>query len=372
MGEAVFITELPVKGFVYSPFIAILMSVFPLLGLKASLVFWGVLQVLSIILYLLLFYRLVPTRLPIQLLFTALALSSFPILQILTWGQVGLFTTIAILGALVFYERSQLAIAAGLLAIGMSFKFFPIVFLVPFAIRRDTRFLLMAAAACGLFLFVVPGILLGVDDMLRFYSSLLDSYQHFDWVITNYNSQYFPHVMLRLAEAVQYDVRAYLPVLRWIAYSIVVVNVGLVSLVRRAHLHHANLWGFHILFLSIPFILQTSWPVDLVYIPFGQALIVWHLLDGEKAAPETIIVQRRSPTARATAVFLLIVSIIISNIVFFNLFGDHNLFGSIGFIFWANLLLLAASYVELLPAALQKINMTRGDNPLPGIAAISR
>jgi hypothetical protein len=163
MGTAIFGTDLPVKGYVYSPFIAILLSVFPLLGLKASIVLWGVLQALSIIFYLLLLYRLVPARLPIKLLFTALALSSFPMLHILTWGQVGLFTTIAILGALVFYERGHLVIAAGLLAFGLSFKFFPIVFLVPFAVRRDFRFLGMVAAACGLCLFVVPGIALGVE-----------------------------------------------------------------------------------------------------------------------------------------------------------------------------------------------------------------
>jgi hypothetical protein len=369
MGETIFRAGLPVTGFVYSPFIAILLAVFPPLGFNTALVLWGILQALSIVLYLLLFRKLVPAGLPIQLLFTALALSSFPLLHILTWGQVGLFTTIAILGALVFYERGQPAIAAALLAFGLSFKFFPIIFLTPFAFRRDIRFLLIAAAACGLFLFVVPGIVLGIDGMLRFYFALLDSYRHFDWVIVNYNSQFFPHVTLRLAEAAGHDTHAYLPVLRWISYSIAAVNVGLVFLIQRARLRHANLWSFHILFLLIPFILQTSWPVDLVYLPFGQALLAWQLLDGEKWAPEAAIAQRQSPTAKATAGLLLLVSVIISNITFFNLLGNRTLFGSAGFIFWANLLLLAASYVELLPAVLQQVRRTRRCNLLPSVAA---
>jgi hypothetical protein len=106
--------------------------------------------------------------------------------------------------------------------------------------------------------------------------------------------------------------------------------------------------------------------------PFGQALIAWRLLEGEKAAPQAIIAQKRSSRAKTTAVLLLLVSMIISNIVFFNLLGDRGLFGSAGIIFWANLLLLAASYVELLPAALQHIRMALGGNPLPGIAASSR
>jgi len=55
MGEAIFHTGLPLKGFVYSPFIAILLAVFPPLGLDASLVLWGILQAIFVILYLLLF-----------------------------------------------------------------------------------------------------------------------------------------------------------------------------------------------------------------------------------------------------------------------------------------------------------------------------
>ena len=105
MGEAIFRTGVPLKGFVYSPFIAILLAAFAPLGLKASLVVWGILQALSVILYLFLFRRLVPARLPIQLLFVALALSSFPLLHTLTWGQVSLFTTVAVLGALALHER---------------------------------------------------------------------------------------------------------------------------------------------------------------------------------------------------------------------------------------------------------------------------
>jgi hypothetical protein len=369
MGEAIFRTGVPLKGFVYSPFIAILLAVFPPLGLHASLVLWGILQAFSIILYFLIFRWLVPARLPIQLLFVALALSSFPLLHTLTWGQVSIFTTVTVLGTLVFYERGQRAVAAALLAFGLSFKFFPIIFLVPFAIRRDIRFLLFAAAACVTFLFVVPYIFLGGGDLLKFYSALLDSYCNFDWVITNYNSQHFPHVILRLTKAAGYDARAILPLLRWIAYGVMAASVGLLFLVQRARLPLANLWSFHILFLSIPFILQTSWPVDLVYIPFGQALLAWQLVDGEKAAPEIVIAQRRSPTAKATAVLLLLVSAIVSNIVFFNLLGDRLKYGSLGLIFWANSLLLVATYMELLPNALRQIHTTPIGDIQPKIQA---
>lgn len=354
MGEAIFQAELPLKGFVYSPFIAILFAVFPPLGLDVSLVLWGILQIIFVILYLLLFRRLVPARLPIQLLFVALALSSFPLLHNLTWGQVGIFTTVSILGALVFLERDRRVFAAALLAFAASFKFFPIIFLVPFIFfHRDIRFLLFAAIACGVFLIAIPCLLLGIDGTLNFYSALLDSYRHFDWVIANYNSQHFPHVLLRWMYATGFDASAHLPLLRWTSYGIAILNIGLIFILQRARLPHADLWSFHILFLSIPFVLKTSWPVDLVYIPFAQALLGWKILDGDAA-----LSSRQPLPARKVASLLLLVSIVISNIVFFNLIDDSSAYGSAGFIFWANLLLLVVSYMELLPTMLQKIRTT--------------
>ena len=43
-------------------------------------------------------------------------------------------------------------------------------------------------------------------------------------------------------------------------------------------------------------------------------------------------------------ILLLLLSITVSNVVFFNWVGDHYRYGFVGFQFWANLLLLAATY----------------------------
>jgi hypothetical protein len=361
MGEAIFRTGLPISGFLYSPFIAILLAVFPPLGLTTSLVLWGILQVFFVILYLLLFRWLVPARLRIQLLFVTLALSSFPLLLNQLGGQVSVFMIVALFGLLVLNERGHHAAGAGLLAFVVSFKFYPIMFLAPFAARRDARFLLFAAAACGAILVVVPGVLLGVDDMVRFYGALLDSFRESGWVTTNPHSQYFPHLILRLAEATGNDAHAHLPLLYWIAYGVAAANMGLIFLVQRARLRYADLWSFQLVFMTIPFVLKTSWPHDFVFLSFTQALIVWRLLEGEKAAPGTDTAGIRSHASachRARAIvtaILLLPSIAFSNIVFFNLFGDFIRYGFYGFLFWANLLLLIASYVQLLPPALQRI-----------------
>jgi hypothetical protein len=363
MGESIFQTKLPIEGFGYSPFIAILFAIFPLFGFNASLIVWGILQASFVILYLFIFRQLVPARLPVQLLFVALVLSSFPVLHNFKWGQVGIIYTVSILGMLVFLERDRRAFAAALLAFAASFKFFPLIFLLPFLFRRDLRFLLYAAIACGVFLIAAPCLFLGIEGTLHFYSALLDSYRHFDWVMTSYNSQFFPHVMLRLAERTGFDQTLFLlatsayfnletplPILRGVAYCILALNASLVFLTQRARLPYANLWSVHVLFLSIPFILPTSWPVDLVYLPFGQALLAWKILEGDKT-----LSWRHPLPARKAASLLLVTSIIVSNIVFFNLIDDRILYGSVGFIFWADLLLLIVSYMELLPSALQNL-----------------
>jgi hypothetical protein len=358
MGEAIFHTGLPVEGFLYSPFIAILLAAFPPLGLTASLVLWGILQAFFVILYLLLFRWLVPAGLQIQLLFVTLALSSFPLLLNLLGGQVSVFMIVALLGLLVLNERGHRSAGAGLLAFAVSFKFYPIIFLAPFAARRDARFLLSAAATCGAVFVVVPGAILGFGDTLRFYGALLGSFRDSGWVTANPHSQYFPHLVLRLTGAMGQDAHALLPLMHWIAYGIAAANMGLIFLIQRARLRFADLWSFQIVFLTIPFVLKTSWPHDFVFLPFTQTLMVWWLLEGKKAAPGTDTAGKRSHVPAAVTFFFLLLSIVFSNIVFFNLFGNFTRYGFFGFLFWANLLLLMALYVQLLPPSLRRVQQS--------------
>jgi hypothetical protein len=352
MGEAIFRTELPVEGFLYSPFIAILLAVFPPLGLNASLVLWGILQVLSVILYLVLFRRLVPAGLPIQLLFVALVLCSFPLLLNYVGGQVSVFIMVGLLGLLVLYERGHRVAAAALFALAVSFKFYPLIFLAAFGARRDARFLLFVIIACCAFLLVVPSVLLGVGDTFGFYGGLFDQFRESEWVVANPHSQFLPHFVLRMVSAAGHDAHAYLPLLHLISYGVAAANMGLLFLVQRARLHHANLWSFVILFLTIPFVLKTSWPHDFFYLPFAQAFLAWHLLGNRTGASGWR--ERTSRQHIAVTFFLLLPSIFVSNVVFLNLFDNFSGYGFAGFLFWANLLLLIASYVELLPPALRR------------------
>ncbi len=372
-GETVFRTGLPVEGFLYSPFVAVLLAALPALGLGASLVIWGILQALAASFYVLVFRRLVPARLPVQLLFAALFLSSYPPLLNLMGGSVSVFTTAAILGVLIANERGQRAAAAGLLAFAASFKFYPVIFVLPFAARRDARFVLVAATACGALLLAVPGVLLGPGDTLRFYGALLDAFRHSDWVVTNPQSQFFPHVVLRLLDPAGPGGSPHLPLLRWISYGVALANAGLVCLVQRARMRHADLWSFQLLFLTVPFILKTSWPADFLFLSFTQAFLLWLIFEGESTAPGAGPARAGSRSrsgesghraCTTVTCCALLVSIVLSSDAFYCLVGGRS-YGFYGASFWADFVLLLASYWLLLPPALRQLPGTDREDGRP-------
>jgi hypothetical protein len=356
MGKTVLHSGTPVEGFMYSPFIALLLAFFSPLAINSSIWLWGILQAGCVVLYLLLFRWLVPAGLRFQLLFVFIALTSFPLWHNLSWGQVGVITTVAILGMLALLERGRRTYAAALVGFAASFKFYPLIFLAPFAFRRDFRFPLLTALACVAFFVLVPGVLMGHSDTLTFYRGLLESFRASDWVVGNYNSQHFPHVLLHLSGELGFATRPYLPLYSIFSFSLAALNLVLVYLVQRAHLLHADLWSVHLLFLSIPFFLKTSWPVDLVYISFAQALLAWQLMEGVTPRPGA----RQKQLLTGVILILLVVSIGLSNIVTFILIGNHEAYGFLGFIFWSDLLCLIASYVLLLPSFYHHLKLNHG------------
>ncbi len=336
MGEAVFTTALPVTGFLYSPFVAILLAAFPPVGARAASALWVAFHLASLALYLGLFRSLVPARPLLHFAFTAVALSSFPLLFNLWAGQFSVFIVVLLLGALSLYERGHRTTPSGLIGLATSVKFFPALFVAPFAARRDGRLVALALAGCAACLVLVPAVLLGPGETAGFYRALAAAFRDAGWVAANPHSQFLPHVVIRLFAGIGLDVAAALPALSVVSYGVAAANLVLVVLVQRARLPEANLWSFQIVFLTIPFVLKTSWPHDFVFLPFTQILLAGRLNENGRFAALGILV---AP------------SIVLSNIAFFALLGHFTAYGSLGCLFWANLLLLIAVYRELLPSA---------------------
>lgn len=360
MGESIFDTARPVTGFLYSPVIAIVLALFRPLELDAALVVWGILQALGVITCLLLFRRLVPAGVRVWLLFAVLQLSFFPLAFNFLTGQVSVFIMAATLGALLLYDRGHRIGAAILLAFAVSFKFYPLLFLAPAIARRDIRFVVWTVLACATFLFVVPALLLSADGAWGFYEALLHAFRDTDWVVASAHSHYAPHVVLRLAEVVGIDAHGHLAVMRWVALAVAAINMGLAYWIQRARLRLATVWSFQLVFLSIPFVLKSSWPHDFIFLPVAQGLLAWWLIDGDRVVLGTNTSSARhdggkSARARSIVRMLLILSVAISNIVFFNLFGVFDGYSFCAFLFWSNLMLLLATYIVLFSPALRSI-----------------
>lgn len=346
MGERVIGDGIPVVGFLYSPFIAILMAVFPPLGLDISLVLWGLLQAAAIVLYVVLLNMLVPSKPTIKLLLVALTLLSYPLWLNFLTGNTSAFIAVALLGSLLAVNRSRYTIAAILLAFSVSFKFYTIIFVIPFFFRRHARFAVLSVLISIVLLFVIPSLILGLARTFEYYGALLGSFQESGWVATNPHSQFLPHLAFRLMGFAADETAAAGWILYGLSYSIAAVNLILACLVQRARVHHVNTWCFLILFLTTPFILKTSWPIDFAYLPFAQAFMIWHAWSkGQTDLRENGDRRKRS----LTLLFLVLTSILLSNIVLFNLIADFSFYGYGGFLLAASAMLLAAVYVELLP-----------------------
>ncbi|MFC2134446.1 glycosyltransferase family 87 protein [Bacteroidota bacterium] len=353
MGEAIFITGVPVEGFLYSAFTAILFSLFPPIGLEASLAVWGILLIIFVVLYIYLSIKLLPDKPEVKLLITALVLSSYPAVLNQLGGQVSLFIIVPLLGFLILYEKGRGALGALLLALAVSFKFYPVLFFIPFLLKRDIRFLIFGTAALITILFLIPAIFIGAGNTFSFYENLIGSFIDSEWVTKNPHSQFFPHYMLRVTDAFGFDTRSFLPVLRWISYAIAAANIGLIYFIQRSGVPRANLRSFQIIFMTIPFVLKTSWPHDFIFLPFIQAFIAGELITDKNSVETTAIFRSRNAMAA-----LLIISIILSNIIFFNLLNNFELYGHLGFLFLSNLLLLVIFYIKLLPLALRSASVS--------------
>jgi len=355
MGKAIFHNGLPVKGFFYSPFNAILLAVFPPLGLDLSLVLWGILQAAAIMVCLLLFHRLVPAKFPIQLLFIALTLFSHSLWLNFLAGNTCMFIMAALLGMLMMVERGHYMTAAILLAFAASFKFYPLIFLAPFIAGRNLRFLLFTLVACIAVFIVIPSVVLG-SGALHFYGALFGSFRESAWLTANTHTQFFPHFALRLVGITGNEAPIPFLVLQIVSYCIAAINIAFLFLVQRAHIDHARLWGFQITFLTVPFVLKTSWECDLIFLPFVQAFLVWHIMKynvGSGSLGSNKLSERKT-----LILIFVLTSIIFSNILFFNLLGNSSVYGYCGFPFLADILLLIVIYIELLPFVLRRSDLT--------------
>ncbi|MBK8822745.1 MAG: hypothetical protein IPN58_09105 [Anaerolineales bacterium] len=113
-------------------------------------------------------------------------------------------------------------------------------------------------------------------------------------------------------------------------------NIGIIWKIQKKEVQDALILSTGILFLSLPFIIQTSWSHYFVYLPFFQTVILVQSLKNFKGNKEF-----------TPALALTILSCAASSVFAFNLFPDWSEYNDAGMLFTSNLLLLFAFYLVL-------------------------
>lgn len=370
-GRDIFASGSPVEGFFYSAFFAMCLHPISRLALPLALHLWTILQLgTTALLILIPALRFGRQSTRDYYLYLVLALLSVPMLHNLKWGQVSIGLTLCILGTMYLYMRGWKSSAAILLALACAVKFYPALFGFYFLLKRQFRLLAVFVASLVSLLVVIPVAGLGVHGALHFHQDLARAVREVQPNIeTNINSQYFPAVMLRyvtLAKTIytpaprHYQAEPAGPESRRIAriialydqviarrdwnlrplrvagLAILAANLALLRILIRRPMDSQTELAFTLLFLSVPFVVDTSWPHYFVYLPFCQAT-AYRLLRGHTGK------------GHGALLALFWVSVLLASTLLFNTIDNWILYSWPGCLFWSNTLLLVLLYILLIP-----------------------
>ena len=205
MGEVLFAEKWPVRGYYYTSFFALGLSLVALLPLAAATVLWGFLQVgWAAVFYYVSGRYLLGLSARGMMVYWLLLLASFPLLHNFKWGQVSVLVTLGVVAAFALHQRGRSALGGIALALVTCIKYYPGAFVVYFLVRRDGRFL--AAFGIGLlgFYCLLPAALLGPGDWWYFERASAQSLPEAARLLRDFNTQYFVHVLNRWGQPLGY------------------------------------------------------------------------------------------------------------------------------------------------------------------------
>lgn len=349
----------PVLGYIYSAFFALLLHPIGALDPPAALAAWGVLQGLALLALCLVpllgLLRLPPLGIAA---YVAVYLTSFPLLHNTKWGQVSVLLAAVVIGAFLAASRGRRILAGALLALAAAIKYYPALFLLPFLLKREWRVGLSFLATLLVLYALVPVLLLGPGRWMAFEQSVLASSLDAPWMRADVNSQYFAHVASRwITMALGGTVGpAGERALGLAGLAIFLGQLGVLLRLQRGRMLDAPALSLALLFLSLPFVLKSSWPHYFACLPFCQVAVLRHLLArGDRGAPGASLPAaaghasssgtQSGPFAAAPGRILLamlaLLSIACSSVFAFNSFSHWSGYSGAGMLLLANLLLLA-------------------------------
>ncbi|MEE3257802.1 MAG: glycosyltransferase family 87 protein [Candidatus Latescibacterota bacterium] len=335
MGEGLFEERWPVGGYYYTSFFALGLSVVAFLPIGAAVYFWGVMQVGWVAVF---YYVSGRWLLGISgrgmVFYLLLLLTSFPLLHNFKWGQVSVLVTLGIALAFVYHQQGRSVLGGVVLALVTGVKYYPGLFVVYFLIRRDWRLLIAFGAGLVGFYYLLPAALLGPSDWWYFERAAVDSLPGATLLLDDFNTQYFPHVINRLGFPLGYRLsESTVGILRFVGILVFLANSGIAWWLQQREVAHKVALSATVLLLSLPFIIQTSWPHYFVYLPFCQVAL-WLEISAAKTSIWTLRLLRMP----------LLFSVVITNAYFFALLPSWRLYNGMGLLWLGDVALLCALY----------------------------
>lgn len=346
MGKMIFATKFPVPGYFYTPLFAIIMNCFSRFELQQAKFIWGVVQI-ALILQLCfvsaIYFTLKERKESLFYVTTAAYLLSIPIVHGFRWGQISVLLVFLVLVSMLFYKNGNKITSALLLALAAGIKYYPAVFLIYFIIKKDLKYVIWFTLFLLSFLYLVPGLAIGFGPTIAFYKFV----NHFiaeavSWLPKAGDSQYISHVIYRITgENDNFPFIFY----KLFGVLIFIFNVWLGYFLARKKIFDNIVLSFVLIFLSFPFIISTSWPHYLAYLPFCQVYVFQLLLS-----------KRVKISGIWLAVVPVIASFVLSSSILFVLCFSWARYSYYGALFFSNLSLLIGLYISVVFVAEEKLS----------------
>jgi alpha-1,2-mannosyltransferase len=341
MGRHILQSPIPVSGYLYTSFFGILLVPLGLLPQSSAMLLWFAIEIIFLIVIALSARGLLNLSPAGALFLLGLLSSAYPTLHNIKWGQVSILLTGCIVAAFYFYKAGKPILAGTLLAFASAIKYYPALFLVYFLIKRDARASLSFAAGFIFFYAVFPASLLGFHDWLAFERAALSNIHIEDGATYSLNSQYIADVGFRaylvaFKQMPESDIP--LQILTVIGFAVALFCFALAWKTQRmVGATNKHTLAMTALFLSIPFVVRTSWPHYLVYLPVCQVILFSHFSANLRA----------SSRKERWLIILPVASIMLTSIFFFNHFRSWIAYNGYSMLFFANLFLLIALHAAI-------------------------
>lgn len=342
MGKEIFVSKTPVLGYLYSPFFALILGFFGLLPLSTSTVFWVILLLVCTAGVFFFSYTIALPRFSPFTVIVSLAvfLLSYPVLHNFKWGQVGALLVLLLLLSLQAYEKGNWILATFLIAAATSLKYYPVLFILPFLFKKDWRSVFAFAGWCFILLVFIPALVLGVETTLSFLSHVYQGAREKQIAVRASNSQFVSNVVMRWIPAGFVEEEIARMTLQVLGLLVVELNLALSFLLVWIRSPKSMQWSFVLLFLSVPFLVGTSWPHYFLFLPFCQLFLYSSIMTPTRGA--------RLPR-RLAAIAGLLVSIIASSLMMLQVVGGWKPYNYAGLLFISDLILLGMCYRFVIP-----------------------